>query len=90
LNVITVPFPKKEKGLLWWRYFIIPHAEKLNDLHGRLMVNVASGKLFHIHDGNSSTMPKPSGWLSLKTMADEINQLLCRAESKFCTPNGST
>jgi hypothetical protein len=54
------------------------------------MVNIVSGEAFHIYDKNSSTMPKPSGWLSLKTMADEINQLLCRAESKFCTPNGST
>jgi hypothetical protein len=68
----------------------MPHAEKLNDLHGRVMVNIVSGEPFHIYDGNSSNMPKPSGWLSLKTMEDEINQLLCRAESKFCTPNGST
>jgi hypothetical protein len=30
------------------------------------------------------------GWLSLKTMGDEINHLLSRAESKFCTPNGGT
>ena len=28
------------------------------------------------------------GWLSLKTMEDEINYILSRAESKFCTPNG--
>jgi hypothetical protein len=89
-TVITVPFPKKETGLLWTGYFIMPHREKLNDMHGRVMVNIVSGEPFHIYDGNSSTMPKPSGWLSLKTMADEINQLLCRAESKFCTPNGST
>jgi hypothetical protein len=89
-TVITVPFPKKETGLLWTGYFIMPHREKLNDLHGRVMVNIVSGEPFHVYEGNSSTMPKPSGWLSLKTMADEINQLLCRAESKFCTPNGST
>jgi len=89
-TVITVPFPKKETGLLWTGYFIMPRREKLGDLHGRLMVNIVSGEPFHIYDGNSSTMPKPLGWLSLKTMADEINQLLCRAESKFCTPNGST
>jgi len=31
-----------------------------------------------------------AGWLSLKTMEDEINHLLFRAESKFCTPNGGT
>jgi hypothetical protein len=28
------------------------------------------------------------GWLSLKTMEDEIAHILSRAESKFCTPNG--
>jgi hypothetical protein len=89
-TVITVPFPKKETGLLWTGYFIMPHAEKLNDLHGRVMVNIVSGEPFHIFDLNSSTMPKPSGWLSLKTMADEIDHILSRVESKFCTPNGST
>jgi hypothetical protein len=89
-TVVTVPFPKKETGLLWTGYFIMPHREKLNDLHGRVMVNIVNGKPFHIYDANSSTMPKPSGWLSLKTMADEINQILRRAESKFCTPNGGT
>ena len=30
------------------------------------------------------------GWLALSTMEDEIERLLSRAESKFCTPNGST
>jgi len=88
-TVMTVPFPKKETGLLWTGYFIMPHREKLNDLHGRVMVNIVSGEPFHIYNGNSSTMPKPSGWLSLKTMAEEVDQLLCRPESKFCTPNGS-
>lgn len=34
------------------------------------------------------TSPKSPGWLSLRTMEDEINPLLSRAESKFCTPNG--
>lgn len=34
-------------------------------------------------------MAKPSRWLSLRTMEDEINQILPRTESKFCTPNGS-
>lgn len=53
------------------------------------MVNVVSGQAFHIHDQNTSKMPKPSGWLSLLTMEDEINQILSRTESKFCTPNGS-
>src|SRR4029077_4579707 len=37
---------------------------------------------------NSSRLPKPDGWLSLKTMEDEINHILSRAESKFCAPNG--
>jgi hypothetical protein len=37
-----------------------------------------------------STLPKPLGWFSLKTMEDEINHLLSRAEAKFCTPNGAT
>jgi len=89
-TVITVPFPKREtvRDALWTGYFIMPHTEKLNDLHGRTMVNIVSGEPFLIYDGNSSTMPQPSGWLSLKTMADEINLLLCRSESKFCTPNG--
>jgi hypothetical protein len=89
-TVVTVPFPKKETGQLWTGYFIMPYREKLNDLHGRPMVNVVSGGTFYIHDKNSSTLPKPLGWLSLKTMEDEINLLLFRAESKFCTPNGST
>jgi len=89
-TVVTVPFPKKETGQLWTGYFIMPHAEKLNDLHGRPMVNIVSGATFHIYDKYSSRLPKPPGWLSLKTMDDEINQLLSRAESKFCTPNGST
>lgn len=33
-------------------------------------------------------MPKPPGWLSLRTMEDEINHILSRVESKFCAPNG--
>jgi hypothetical protein len=45
---------------------------------------------FFIHDETSSTLAKPSGWLSLKTMEDEINHILSRPESKFCTPNGGT
>src|SRR5215469_13991728 len=52
------------------------------------MVNVASGATFYIHDKNSSTSPKFPGWLSLRTMEGEIDHLLSRAESKFCTPNG--
>jgi hypothetical protein len=67
----------------------MPQTDILNDLHGRTMVNIVSGETFHIYDKNSSRMPKPSGWLSLKTMEDEINHILSRAESKFCTPNGS-
>ena len=89
-TVVTVPFPKRELGVLWKGYFIMPHAERLNDLHGRTMVNIVSGEAFHIYDKNSSTLPKPPGWLSLKTMEDEINHILSRAESKFCSPNGST
>jgi len=87
-TVVTVPFPKKERGLIWKGYFIMPHTEKLNDLHGRTMVNIVSGEAFHIYDKNSSKLPKPPGWLSLRTMEDEINHILSRAESKFCTPNG--
>jgi hypothetical protein len=89
-TVITIPFPKKESDLLWTGYFIMPHREKLNDLHGRPMVNVVSGETFYIYDNSSSSLPKPLGWLSLRTMEDEINHILSRAESKFCTPNGGT
>jgi hypothetical protein len=90
-TVVTVPFPKREtvKDPLWTGYFIMPHTEKLNDLHGRTMVNVVSGETFHIYDKNSSKLSKPPGWLSLRTMDDEINRVLSRAESKFCDPNGS-
>jgi hypothetical protein len=91
-TVVTVPFPKREtvRDPLWTGYFIMPYTENLNDLHGRTMLNIVSGATFHIYDKNSSTLPKPSGWLSLRTMEDEIDQILSRAESKFCTPNGST
>jgi hypothetical protein len=40
-------------------------------------------------DKQSSTSPKSPGWLSLRTMEDEINHLLARTDNKFCTPNGS-
>lgn len=53
------------------------------------MVNIVSGETFYIYDPSSSTLDKPSGWLSLKTMEDEINHILSRAETEFCTPNGS-
>jgi DNA-binding Xre family transcriptional regulator len=66
----------------------MPHTQKLDDLHGRPTVNVVSGETFFIHDANASTLPKASGWLSLRTMEDEINRILSRAESKFCAPNG--
>ena len=89
-TVVRVPFPKKETGVLWRGFFIMPYAERLDDLHGRPMVNIISGATFYIHDKYSSTSPKPRGWLSLKTMEDEINQILSRTESKFSTPNGST
>ena len=90
-TVMTVPFPKREtvRDPLWTGYFIMPYAEKLNDLHGRTMVNIISGERFHIYDKNASTLPKPPLWLSLRTMEDEINRIMSRAESKFCTPNGS-
>jgi len=88
-TVMTVPFPIKETDVLWTGCFIMPHTQKLNDLHGRPMVNIANGESFHIYDKNSSTQPKPPGGLALRTMGDEINHLLSRAESKFCTPNGS-
>jgi hypothetical protein len=87
-TVIAVPFPKKETDLLWKGYFVMPHRAKLDDLHGRPMVNIVSGETFYIYDPSSSTSAKPSGWLSLKTMEDEINHILSRAERKFCTPNG--
>ena len=64
------------------------HTEKLNDLHGRTVVNIVSGETFHVYDKNSSRLPKPPGWLSLRTMEDEINRILSRAESKFCAPTG--
>ena len=89
-TIVTVPFPEKEVGQLWRGFFIMPYTDKLDNLHGRPMVNVVSGETFYIHDKNSSTLPKPLGWLSLKTMEDEINHLLSRAEAKFCTPNGGT
>jgi hypothetical protein len=77
-----------EATLLWKGFFVMPYAEKLNDLHGRPMVNVVSGETFFIHDKHSSTLRKSPGWLRLKTMEDEINQILSRTESKFCDPNG--
>jgi hypothetical protein len=89
-TVVTVPFPRKEAGQLWTGFFVMPHTAKLNDLHGRQMVNIVSGEAFHIYDKSSSTLPKSPGWLSLKTMEDEVSQILSRSESKFCTPNGST
>jgi hypothetical protein len=52
------------------------------------MVNIVSGETFHMYDKNSSKLPKPAGWLALRTMEDEINRILSRAESKFCAPNG--
>jgi hypothetical protein len=62
--------------------------QKNSDLHGRPMVNIVSGESFHIYDKNSSRLPKPPGWLSLRTMEDELNRILSRAESKFCARNG--
>ena len=89
-TVMTVPFPKRETidDPLWSGYFIMPHTKHLKDLHGCMMVNIVSGQSFHIYDKHLSRLPKPPGWLSLRTMEDEINRILSRAESKFCTPNG--
>jgi hypothetical protein len=59
--------------------------------HGRCsFTSPVSGETFHIYDKNSSKLHKPRGWLSLKTTEDEINHILSRVESKFCTPNGGT
>jgi len=90
-TVMTVPFPKREtvSDPLWTGYFVMPQTEKLNDLHGRTMVNIVSGEAFHIYDKYSSRLLKPPGWLALRTMGDEINRILSRAESKFCAPNGA-
>jgi len=88
-TVVTVPFPKKEINQQWSGCFLMPYCEKLDDLHGRPMVNSVSRATFYIYDENSSSFPKSPGWLALRTMEDEINHLLSRAESKFCTPNGS-
>jgi hypothetical protein len=87
---VAVPFPVKETSVLWTGYFVMPDKAKLNNLHGRPMVNIVSAGTFYIYDKSSSTSHKTSGWLSLKTMEDEINHILSRAESKFCSPNGST
>ena len=89
-TMVSVPFPKKEPGVLWKGYFIMPHTEKLDDLHGRPMVNVVSGATFYVYDDSIATSPKTAGWLSLKTMEDAINHVMSRCEVKFCTPNGST
>jgi hypothetical protein len=80
---------RKEAGQLWTGFFIMRHTEQLNDLHGRPMINVVSGATFYIYDKALPSFPKPPGWLSLKTMEEEINRLLSRTESKFCTPGGS-
>ena len=79
-TVMTVPRPKKEVDLLRTGYFIMPHTEQLNDLHGRTMVNIVGGETFHIYDKNSSRLPKPPGWLSLRTMEDEINPVQSRKQ----------
>ncbi len=88
-TVVMIPFPKKTLDLLWKGYFIMPYRDKLDDLGGRSMVNVVSGETFYIHDPASPAKPSP-WWLSLETMRDEIDHILSRTESKFCTPNGST
>ena len=67
----------------------MPYTERLSDLHGRAMVNVVSGETFNIYDTNLTTLPRAPGWLSLRTMEEEIARILGRPESRFCTPNGS-
>jgi hypothetical protein len=69
---------------------IFPYREELHDLHGRPMVNIASRATFYVYDKESAISTKSLGWLSLGTIEDEVNRILSRAESKFCTPNGST
>ncbi len=88
-TVVTVPFPKKEVNQLWKGYFIMPYAEKLDDLHGRPMVNVVSGGTFYIHDKNSSTLPKPLGWFSLKTMKTKSVTFCPEPRPSFALPTAA-
>jgi len=89
-TVVMVPFPKREVNILWAGYFILPYWKKLDDLHGRPMINIASGATFYVYDKASAISTKPLGWFEVGTMGDEINRILFRAESKFSTPNGAT
>jgi len=59
--------------------------QKLNDLHGHPMVNLNSGATFYIYYEESAVLKKSVGWLALSRMADEIEHMLSRAESKFCS-----
>ena len=88
-TVVMIPFPKKEENMLWTGFFIIPYIRKLNDLHGRPMVNIKSGATFYIYDKESSVSRKSVGWFSLSRMEDELAHILSRTESKFWAPNGS-
>jgi hypothetical protein len=88
-TVVMIPFPQKEENVLWSGFFIIPYIRKLNDLHGRPMVNIKSGATFYIYDKESSLSRKSVGWFSLSRMEDELAHILSRTESKFCAPNGS-
>jgi hypothetical protein len=54
------------------------------------MLNIGSGATFYIYNKESATSEKSLGWLALNRMEDEIDHILSRAESKFCTPNGGT
>jgi hypothetical protein len=58
----------------------MPQPAKLNDFHGRTTVNIVSRAMFHIYDKNSSKLPKPTRWLSLRTMEDELNRILSRGQ----------
>jgi hypothetical protein len=60
-TVVMVPFPKKEVNLLWKGYFIITYMRKLNDLHGRPMVYIASGAAFYIYDKASTSSKQVIG-----------------------------
>jgi hypothetical protein len=70
--------------------FVAGDAGRSNALFrpGRRCIPPRAGRA-QANDQNSSNLPKPSGWFSLRTMEAEINQVLSRTESKFCSPNGS-
>ena len=80
-TVVTVPFPRKEAGQLWTGFFVMPHTAKLNDLHGRQMVNIVSGEAFHIYDkkqyGTGSSMAPPIATSGVKLRGDACARASC-------------